>query len=147
MLVSVHRKWLKSREISVDYANSTAKQESDKNILRNLILSPDSESYVFESKEEALKMVKANKESRFKSFKNRDEALKFVKNGIQQANSGSNINKPEFSPSSLEALLKCKDISKIRVMWSILRLFERVCESEKKDIVRYETKRKIRMTF
>lgn len=61
-------------------------------------------------------MVKANKESRFKSFKNRDEALKFVKNGIQQANGGSNINKAEFSPSGLEALLKCKELSKIRVM-------------------------------
>jgi hypothetical protein len=65
---------------------------------------------VFESKDEALKMVKANKESRFKSFKNRGDALKFVKNGIQQSNGGFNISKQDSSPSSnsIEALLKCE---------------------------------------
>lgn len=63
---------------------------------------------MFESKDEALKMVKANKESRFKSFKNRSDALKFVKNGIQQSNGGSNISRQDSSPSSIEALLKCK---------------------------------------
>lgn len=75
--------------------------------LRNLIYLPDPDNNVFESKEEALKMLKANKESRFKIFKNRSEALKFVKNGIQQSNGGSQKQDPS-GPSSLDFLLKCK---------------------------------------
>lgn len=67
----------------------------------------DPERFIFESKDEALKAVKANKESRFKSFKNHNEALKFVKNGIQaqQTNTSSSNNKQE--PSNLD-FLKCE---------------------------------------
>lgn len=67
----------------------------------------DPETFIFESREEALKAIKAHKESRFKSFKSRSDALKFVRNGIQvqQAISGNNSNN---SPPSNYDLLKCK---------------------------------------
>lgn len=66
----------------------------------------DPDKFIFESKLEALKAVKANKESRFKSFKNRSEALKFVKNGFQISQQ-TVVNKQELSPSNYD-LLKCK---------------------------------------
>jgi hypothetical protein len=59
---------------------------------------------VFVKKEEALKALKANKDSRFKSFKNLEDAQKFAKSGVQV-----NISRQDSS-SILDtlALLKCK---------------------------------------
>lgn len=59
---------------------------------------------MFVKKEEALKALKANKDSRFKSFKNLEDAQKFAKSGVQV-----NISRQDSS-SILDtlALLKCK---------------------------------------
>lgn len=59
---------------------------------------------MFVKKEEALKELKANKDSRFKSFKNLEDAQKFAKSGVQV-----NISRQDSS-SILDtlALLKCK---------------------------------------
>lgn len=43
----------------------------------------DPKDFVFVKKEEALKALKANKDSRFKSFKNLEDAQKFAKSGVQ----------------------------------------------------------------
>lgn len=72
--------------------------------IRNFFPTPaDPETFIFESKDEALKAVKANKESRFKSFKNHHEALKFVKIGIQAQPQQTNNKEP-----SNYDFLKCK---------------------------------------
>lgn len=59
---------------------------------------------MFVKKDDALKALKANKDSRFKSFKNLEDAQNFAINGIQ-----ANICRQDSS-SILDtiALLKCK---------------------------------------
>lgn len=46
----------------------------------------DPESFVFDSRGNALKALKDNKDSRLKAFKNRNDALKFAKSGINSNN-------------------------------------------------------------
>ncbi|KAG5684775.1 hypothetical protein PVAND_013988 [Polypedilum vanderplanki] len=59
----------------------------------------DPECFVFASKEDAIKSLKANKDSRFKSFKNRSDALKFAKSGVNP-----NISRQESSSSILDSI-------------------------------------------
>lgn len=67
-------------------------------ILKIIFLIEDAESFVFENKEDALKVFKSHKNARLKPFKNKNEALKFAKSGQNMLNTSS----------LFEAVLKCK---------------------------------------
>lgn len=84
--------------------NFTQKQQFAKLYAIFSFFLADPEAFIFESKEDALIAVKANKESRFKSFKNHNEALKFVKIGIQAQQSNTSSKQ---EPSNYD-FLKCK---------------------------------------
>lgn len=65
----------------------------------------DPQDFVFVKKEDALKALKANKDSRFKSFKSLEDALKFAKSGVNIIRQDSSCLIDTLS------LLKCTYIS------------------------------------